>query len=61
MDSLRWCLDVLPKLLSTQLLAEALGQMTDQASKIGFHEGLSYLMDHQHRHGRKKQKMSFDL
>ena len=65
--SLTWFVDKLNSqvddggYLSKEEVAEVLSQMTEAASLTGYHEGLSYLMDYQHRHGRKKKKMSFEL
>lgn len=63
MSGLCWYMELLEKLpgISKEVLSELTGLMTERASKLGFYEGLSYLMDYQHRHAKKKQKMSFDL
>lgn len=63
MEGLRWYVEQLSAMpaVSKEMLSDELSQMTEKASSLGFHEGLSYLMDYQHAHGRKKQKMTFDL
>lgn len=63
MGTLGWYVELLSGMecVSKEIAAETLTAMTEKASSIGFHEGLSFLMDYQHAHGRKKQKMTFDL
>lgn len=62
-EALTWYAGLLTDLdeISKEELTKLLSLMTEQASVMGFYEGLSFLMDYKHRYGTRKQRMAFEL